>query len=140
MMRLRVHHLLCSALYAGRGYSEAFCENMQHVVEWLWNSSYAQKKERKVMLVSGPDQVCSACPNLTADGCSLEDDQVVGKDIRLAQALQLETQKVYAVSGLLAQVSQNLTEDIFETSCKKCDWYEMGLCDYEKLAQKYRQI
>ena len=31
-MRLRVHHLLCSALYAGKGYSEEFCENMDKAV------------------------------------------------------------------------------------------------------------
>lgn len=139
-MRLRVHHLFCSALYEGRGYSKGFCENMRRVVEWLWESSRTEKEERTVMLIAEPDIVCSECPNLTADGCGLEDDQVVCKDIRLAQALQLETQKVYAVSALLAQVSQNLTKEIFETSCNKCDWYRMGLCGYEKLERKYRHV
>lgn len=139
-MRLRVHHLFCSALYAGKGYSEGFCENMQRVVRWLWESPPQEKEERKVMLVTGPDNVCGGCPNLTAEGCGLEDNQVVCKDARLAQALRLEPEKVYTVSGLLVKVSGNLTREIFETSCKNCDWYRMGLCHYEKLEQKYHDI
>lgn len=136
MLRLRVHHLLCSALFVGKGYSESFCENMQEIVQWLWEKS-SQGEEREVELISGEDSICKECPNLTKEGCSLEDNHVVSKDIRLAQALQLQTDRSYSVDMLLHQTAQNLTEEIFETSCHNCEWYRIGLCSYEKLADKY---
>lgn len=132
MMRLRVHHLLCTALYAGKGYSEAFCENMQKTVQWLWEEC------REVELTAGPDHICSACPNLCENGCKLDDNRVVSKDEKLAQALGLETGRVYAVPVLLGTVEKNLTAEIFETSCHNCDWYAQGLCRYETLREKYR--
>ena len=136
MLRLRVHHLLCSALFVGKGYSEGFCENMQKIVQWLWEKS-PQGEEREVELIFGEDSICKECPNLTKEGCSLGDNHVVSKDVRLAQALQLQTDRSYSVSALLGHVEQNLTEEIFETSCHKCEWYRMGLCSYAKLADKY---
>lgn len=127
MMRLRVHHLFCSALYVGKGYSEAFCRNMQKVVTWLWAPS------------SGPDEICRECPNLGDKGCKLDNDHVVSKDAALAQALGLEVERVYPIAELLHIVSGNLTAEIFENSCHNCDWYAQGLCRYEQLAEKYRR-
>ncbi len=155
-MRLRVHHLLCSALYVGKGYSEAFCGNMQRIVWWLWeepdhvperdkeaqgarNGRPGDGEKRKIRLVSEPDNICSACPNLGEGGCKLDDDRVVSKDEALAQALALETERVYSVTELLGIVGRNLTEEIFETSCHNCEWYAQGLCSYEALADRYRE-
>lgn len=136
-MRLRVHHLLCSALYAGKGYSEGFCENMQEVVGWLWEKPLA-KSAKEVELVITPDNICQECPNLTAEGCSLEDNYVVSKDVALAQELGLETNRIYPVLEVLHIVAEHLTAEIFETSCHNCEWYRQGLCHYEKLKEKYQ--
>ena len=35
MKRFRVHHIMCTDLYQGYGYSGAFCENMTEMVTWL---------------------------------------------------------------------------------------------------------
>lgn len=177
-MRLRVHHLFCSALYGGKGYSEAFCGNMQKIVRWLWEEGdvwkaetdgtgqdctmqkeaddagqncvvqkwagdaeqnrAVQRNERTVELTAEPDEICAACPNLGDKGCLLDDNHVVSKDEALAQALGLETGRLYAVPELLQNVEQNLTADIFETSCRSCEWYAQGLCHYEELVKKYR--
>lgn len=134
MMRLRVHHLLCSALYVGKGYSGAFCENMQKVVAWLWEEPCAGPAE----LTAGPDIICAACPNLGEMGCKLDDNRVVSKDETLAQALGLETGRAYSVPELLRTVEKNLTAEIFEASCHNCEWYAEGLCHYETLMKKYR--
>ncbi len=154
MMRLRVHHLFCSALYVGKGYSEAFCRNMQKVVTWLWapSSGPEEKKRqrepgdilcegenRKIRLITEPDEICRECPNLGDKGCKLDNDHVVSKDAALAQALGLEVERVYPIAELLHIVSGNLTAEIFENSCHNCDWYAQGLCRYEQLAEKYRR-
>ncbi|MCM1175350.1 MAG: DUF1284 domain-containing protein [Blautia sp.] len=154
MMRLRVHHLLCSALYVGRGYSEAFCENMQRVAGWLWEPLSETEKDRgmqgepeyilcegeqrEVRLVTGPDNICRECPNLADNGCRLDRNNVVSKDAALAQALGLETGRVYRVPELLHIVGRNLTAEIFEGSCQNCEWYRKGLCRYEPLMRKYQ--
>lgn len=153
-MRLRVHHLFCSALYVGKGYSEAFCRNMQKVVTWLWEPLSGPEEEkrqrepgdilcegekREIRLITEPDEICRACPNLGDEGCKLDDDHVVSKDAALAQALGLEAGRVYPVAELLHTVSSNLTAEIFENSCHNCDWYAQGLCRYEQLAEKYRR-
>lgn len=142
MMRLRVHHLLCSALYVGKGYSEEFCENMQKVVQWLWEEPRAgQENEgemRAAELIAGPDSICGSCPNLCEKGCKLDDNSVVSKDEKLALALGLETGHIYSVSELLQIVEKHLTAENFEDSCHHCEWYEQGLCRYEGLAGKYR--
>lgn len=155
MMRLRVHHLLCSALYVGKGYSEAFCENMQKVVTWLWGplsgleeeagegeseSILCEGEKREIRLITEPDNICKACPNLGDNGCKLDDDHVVSKDAALAQALGLETECVYSAEELLHTVGSNLTAEIFKDSCHNCDWYEQGVCRYEQLAEKYQKF
>ena len=33
--KFRGHHIVCTSLYEGKGYSGAFCENMTAVVERL---------------------------------------------------------------------------------------------------------
>ncbi len=137
MMRLRVHHLLCSALYTGYGYSEDFCKNMQTVVERLWGEDVLEGEE--VELVISPDAICKECPNLTAEGCSLDHNNVVSKDASLAGKLSLTTGRSYVISELLQHVAKNLTEEAFEKSCHNCEWYAKGLCRYEMLAEKYQK-
>lgn len=140
-MKLRVHHLFCSALYQGEGYSRQFCENMEKTVKWLWNEeSLCEKEERMAQLIIRPDVICQACPNLIGEACVLDGDSVVSKDARLAEALHLQLDRQYAVSKLLRHVKENLTEEIFETSCHKCEWYHQKLCSYEKLAGKYDSL
>lgn len=137
-MRLRVHHLLCSALYVGEGYSEAFCRNMDQVVKRLWDSAEQEKEPEEIELVTCPDCICSECPNLTDKGCSLDNNNVVSKDAALAEKLGLKLGKPYYIPELLRQTAGNLSKEIFETSCHNCEWYQMGLCRYEKLAEKYK--
>ena len=144
-MKLRVHHLFCSALYIGKGYSEDFCKNMNSIVRKLWAENLHEdilhnghkEDDGKVELIICPDCICQECPNLTETGCSLDDNNVVSKDEKLAKRLGLEINRRYAVSELLHQTAMNMTEEIFETSCHNCEWYQEGLCSYEKLAEKY---
>lgn len=136
-MRLRVHHLLCSALYAGHGYSGDFCKNMQNIVECLWGQVPQDRAVQEIELVISPDAICRECPNLTENGCSLDDNNVVSKDAKLAGMLHLTTDRSYSIPELRRLVAKNLTEEIFESSCHNCEWYEKGLCRYEALARKY---
>lgn len=150
-MKLRIHHLFCAALFRGKGYSSAFISNMQSVVDRLF---YADTKEdcmeksfaldaeeystEKIELCTTPDLICSECPNLVAGVCSLDDNNVVSKDIRLAKALLVEPGRIYQREELIKAVAYALSEEMFEDSCRKCRWYEEGLCSYHLLRERYR--
>ncbi|MCR4588713.1 MAG: DUF1284 domain-containing protein [Lachnospiraceae bacterium] len=125
-MRLRVHHLLCVPLFSGHGYSEAFTAHMTRKVEEL-------KKGCEVVLTTGPDEICSACPNLSKDGrsCLQDRDHVKTKDARLLEILELREGVEYDSARLWEQVREKLTKEKFEDSCRNCKWYKLGLCSYE---------
>lgn len=123
---LRVHHLLCSVLFEGKGYSEEFVKNMTHIVEGI-------KGRNEILLVTEPDLICESCPHKTKfNQCSLDDNQVEGKDERLLKTLQLEIQKSYNAYELFNLVRSNITKEIFEESCSSCQWKRQGICSYEK--------
>ena len=62
MIRLRPHHGMCLAYFEGKGYSDGFTGNMQHMLELL------EKGADVEMAVFG-DEICKACPNLKHGVC-----------------------------------------------------------------------
>ena len=48
--KFRGHHIVCTSLYEGKGYSGAFCENMTAVVERL-----RKDPDEELFLVAEPD-------------------------------------------------------------------------------------
>ena len=62
MKKFRVHHILCTVLYRGEGYSGTFCDNMTQKVREL-----KADPEEPLMLVTDPDMICARCPNRTPD-------------------------------------------------------------------------
>ena len=69
MKHFRVHHIMCTNLYQGYGYSGAFCQNMTKMVTWLKDHA-----DEPLLLVSDPDEICKKCPNLV-EGKYCMDDQ-----------------------------------------------------------------
>lgn len=125
---IRIHHLLCIPLFAGEGYSSAFCENMSRVIREL-NARPAQK----LKAVCRADMICSGCPNLTKESdCKDDDSKVDEKDRRLAEKLGIHPESQYTYQELLEIAKTNLTKEIFLESCGNCRWFLQGLCSYEE--------
>lgn len=61
---LRPHHTLCLQFFAGRGYSGEFVQNMFHIRQML-----VEKPKRIILLHSGADDICAACPNNRSGRC-----------------------------------------------------------------------
>lgn len=140
MMKCRVHHLFCAALFEGKGYSDDFVVNMRQVVKLLFAEKETERKEEQIELCAEPDLICDKCPNLIGGACCIEDNQVVSKDIRLAEALSLKCGKGYRREELIRHVTAALNEEVFENSCRKCRWYEEGLCSYRLLRERYERL
>lgn len=127
--KFRAHHIICTSLYEGKGYSGAFCENMTAVVERLRSNP-----DEKLLLVAEPDIICRNCPNHTVKGtCSVNCNRVVEKDRRVLDWLHLEEGTVYSYREMCRQAREYMTEEIFLKNCGKCDWRKQGLCKYEDL-------
>ena len=123
----RVHHILCTQLYQGLGYSGDFCTNMTAVV-----SDLRANPDQSVRLVAKGDVICKNCPNrVGTDLCTNGDNHVVIKDRKLLAPLHLEEGETYTYRELLQHSRQYLTESVFTESCANCNWYRQGICKYE---------
>ena len=126
--KFRVHHIMCTNLYRGYGYSGAFCENMSAKVQWL-----KTHLDEKIQLVCEPDMICEKCPNLKdGDFCANGDNHVCEKDKSLLQELHLVENEFYTYSELMQAADEYLSEEVFMRSCENCGWYEKGICKYEE--------
>ncbi|MDD3404098.1 MAG: DUF1284 domain-containing protein [Hespellia sp.] len=136
-LKLRAHHLLCTGLFVGEGYSDAFSMNMSEVVHRL------KDPDTTVTLLCQTDAICGVCPKAPKadsegtssplrkcrhDRCNLS--SVASKDERLLDALGLKQDCIYSFSDVLTAIRLRLTKDIFLDCCSDCSWYLKGLCDY----------
>lgn len=64
-IKIRYHHLMCIPRFTGKGYSEKFCENLQHVRQLLKQSDYT--------LVDYCDNICMCCPSNIEGKCANEE-------------------------------------------------------------------
>lgn len=135
-MNLRMHHLLCSVLFQGKGYSNEFVENMAKIVNAL------KCEDTLVHLSCSPDAICQGCPNAMSDGrCALDleaetkqstttKQEISTLDQRIGAHFHLEYGKTYTSKELFTLLDKTLDEPFFEECCQSCRWYRQGLCSY----------
>jgi hypothetical protein len=118
--QLRGHHLICLQFYRGQGYSQTFVDNLDRVHE--------STVESTALIVSGPDDVCAACPGLGSDGTCQHPDTGEAEALRIdALALQLldaaigETLSLSEARGRLAADPEACDRWRAE-ACAGCTW------------------
>jgi len=121
--RLRGHHFVCLQFFRGEGYSAAFVDNLTGVVERASGSP--------ALLVEGADDVCAACPGLSADGTCVDPDAGEGEVCRLDE-LAWETLGIRPGDRLsLAEARARLTADAIAVgrwpleACGGCSWEDV---------------
>ena len=127
MKLFRVHHILCTDLYTGKGYDDAFCRNMTAFVTALKTNP-----KQKVCLVTAADALCENCPYLSSEGfCQNGNNHVHKKDKQLLDIFHLTENREYTYQQLLQAAGMYLTEEKFKESCQSCTWYQQGICRYK---------
>lgn len=129
VIRLRAHHLLCMQFFEGKGYDQAFTEN-------LWSIIRHTEKDPSVTiaLVPGCDDVCDACPNKRGEGCTfggsvLRKDSSAMRFLGIGHGTQMSAGELMVyVKGRLSTVS-----DMSEV-CSECDW--SGICNAHLLQMR----
>ena len=132
VVELRAHHILCSVLYTGHGYSDEFVVNMNRIVDSLRDGC-------QVKILCRPDVICGTCPNARADGgCALEDNErhgpmekISGLDSLVLDWLGLEADATYWSSHVFAKAKELITSEFFKNACGGCRWNKEGLCSYD---------
>ena len=117
MIRLRPHHALCLQTYVGKGYSNAFSENMTKI-----SQAFNKRPTLLVHFTLGADEICAACPNLQNGVCSKEDS--CAELDRLAwEAMALGCGEVLSWEEATQLVRQNLLETgKYHALCDGCTW------------------
>lgn len=123
--------MLCTALFSGHGYSESFAEGMTALIADL-------RREEKITVQTGADQLCAVCPNLTGNGgCALGTEDVLRRDMAA-----LEVLKLAPGDELTWQQAKNrlagLTEQSFQAVCGDCRWQKEGLCSLSLLQERVK--
>ncbi len=123
---LRPHHGLCIAHFVGKGYDDAFVENMTDVIRRL------NEPDAAVRLTSSPDVICARCPNNQGGAC------------RSGQKVALYDAKALALCGLAegqtlpwAAYARAVWENILSqgrliTVCDGCCWLDICTSFYPK--------
>lgn len=128
-MKLRPHHLMCTQGYSGKGYDKAFIENMDIVTNELRNN-----KDCVVEIVFSTDDICKSCPNMIDVNLCETNEKVNNIDKKVIQYFKLE-EKEYKYNDIVNYIKDNITEDIMDDICEKCNWYTMSKCK-EKICNK----
>lgn len=125
MIRLRPHHALCLQTYVGKGYSDAFAENMTKISQAL-----AKRPTQMVHFTLGADEICEACPNLQNGVCSKE-DSCAELDRLSWEAMKLGCGEVLTWAEATQLVQQNLLETgTYHALCDGCTWE--GICTAQR--------
>ena len=122
-LSLRPHHALCAQFFAGKGYSEAFVENMRAVLAALGGG------ETAVTLTDGCDVICAACPNNDGGMCAA-DEKVRGIDTRAAKAMGLRFGDTLPWRDLCERAEREIIRPgKLRAVCRDCEW--IGICGEE---------
>ena len=118
-MPIRPHHALCAQFFRGKGYSEAFVENMGAVLSALHGGAC-------VTLTDGCDAICAACPNNHGGVCAT-DEKVRGIDARAERAMGLHTGDTLLWRELCERSEKEIIiPGKVREICRGCEW--IGLC------------
>lgn len=126
MLRIRPHHFFCLLGFKGYGYNMTFVDNMDRI------SKTANKNpDTEVILVTGPDEICEACPHLCNSKCKKEpysEIKLMGKEKMIISNLNVSTKKVLSFRQIYRSIRDNFTLDMFDRLCNECEWYKIGDC------------
>lgn len=131
-MNLRGHHLFCTTLFTGHGYSEAFTTRMNATLQAL-------KVGEPFQLCRGADHLCEVCPNRGEHGsCSLGTDNALERDAAAFSVLYFQPGESITWQVALQKILQ-LGEQEFQAVCGGCRWQNEGLCSLALLQKQAKQ-
>lgn len=116
-IRLRPHHGLCLLNFIGKGYGDAFTENMQRMKERL-----TAHPETIIRIAEGSDDLCSCCPHRIKAHCDSEKPPVFDARVLEAAGIRTDRQLTWAeLSRIMEPVRAHRLAEI----CGNCSWFSV---------------
>ena len=119
---LRPHHLLCTQSYSGKGYDDAFVENMNRITAKL-----RSEEATPVDIIFSTDSLCSCCPKKISEGHCSDNCKVLRYDAKVTEYFHLE-EKTYIYQDITRKIREQMTPEMLEDICKGCGWYPVSAC------------
>lgn len=124
---IRAHSLLCLQGFRGSGYSEAFVAEMRAV-----HTALATDPDTPVRVLTSPDRLCAACPNLESGGCHLggpgHEDHMRAQDQEVLARLWLTEGDVLPWGRVLERIARSVAGADLPGICTTCPWLSLGWC------------
>lgn len=128
MINLRGHHLFCTTLFEGFGYSENFAKNMRITIDKFENED--------IKIVQNFDDICNECPHKSENNfCANGMENVHIRDKNSLITLGIKIGDVFSKQELFEKLNQ-VSEDGFNSVCYHCQWGLDGLCSFEKFKNR----
>ncbi|MEB2349032.1 MAG: DUF1284 domain-containing protein [Comamonadaceae bacterium] len=122
-MRLRAHHLLCMLTYSGKGYSEAFVQSFNHLVQRVGAGEVIE-------LLAGPDDVCAPIAGDAEEHCHCASvtrrDRLASSDLAPLVGVALAPgARLTLTAPLLATLRAAFAAGGIRRACEGCPWHAM---------------
>lgn len=131
---LRPHHSLCLQYFIGKGYGCEFVENMFHIKRLL-----CEKPDRTVVLHSGTDCICAACPNNQSGVCNTS-EKVSRYDRECLKAAGFTCGQAVSWAELERRIRENIVEkpEVRNLICFDCLW--KTLCQQQDVEKSVESV
>ena len=124
---VRAHLVLCLLGFRGEGYSPTFVEALR-----AFHDELEADPGRPLELITSPDPICQACPNLGPAGCTLggpdHEDHMRRQDEDVLARLGLTLYTVLPWSAIRSLIAERLVGTDLAPICTTCPWLGLGYC------------
>lgn len=120
----RPHHFMCALGFQGKGYSPAFINNFQNIMNQL-NSPGGG--DIPISITPYTDTICAPCPHRQDKSCDKQ-SLISTLDQAHASALDLTTASITWTEAKL-RIKERITVDVFHNICEGCNWKSLGVCE-----------
>ncbi|WP_446897947.1 DUF1284 domain-containing protein [Clostridium sp. LBM24168] len=86
------------------------------------------KNKIPIKIINSCDDICMACPNKLEDGNCVFQDKVLYLDTCASKVLNIKYNDIYYYGNIVKAIKQNLSLEIFEKTCSKCQWFPYDYC------------
>ena len=120
IIRLRPHHALCLRHYVGKGYNDAFVENMNEI-----HARLSSGEREMVQIILHRDSLCCNCPKEHDAACEREAwvqkiDREIVRVCGLRSGLWISWQELCEI------MDQHIFQtDVWGKLCEGCEWYDL---------------
>ena len=116
---LRPHHMLCLQFFEGKGYSDAFVDNMMKVKNKL------EQKNPQVHIIESTDDICADCPHRRGKKCK-DEEYVKGYDERVYEQVIHEVGNQTTWNKISEAIKKNIIDaGKMKQVCRDCQWSEI---------------